>query len=782
MVRKMPAVKKRTPTPDSFFDPPLPTPPAAAADHKPVTGSGSSSAEVRVQKLERQLVLLRQEYSRLCEENERLKDAASLVPYGYCELDRRGLILEANGAFAHMVQSDVRALQGTAMVNFFPERLHQKFLSFLHHAFHSAISHTIDLPIVPIVDEEFYIRMDCRCADRVSGQVLCCVIIAGAAPTRRLTTSEASLLQEEEHFRTIADYSTDWKMWIGLDGRLVWVNSAVELLTGHTPTECYSIPDFPYPLIAESDRETIAGLFSDALGGVEEEGVEFRFLKKDSSEQWGAIRCHPMYDKSGQLLGFCATIKNVGPHKELEEELAHMRRGVDRAVRERTSALQHKNAALSEELVLLQSALELSARREAGKARRDDETPADAPSALPGLSVVVGYGVPVSDAQKKSIRFSKQFLEQVIDAIGDPVFVKNKESRYILVSNSFIEFTGFGRKEIIGKCDHEIFKPEEAAACLISDNAVFEKQTELVTEELFTRYDGQPRRLLVKKSSYFDEHGSQFIVGVLRDVTELRNAEDEMRAAFEKEKELNELKSRFVTMVSHEYKTPLTAILSSAELLELFRKSWDDKKVELHLQKIKRAVETMTEMLSDALFLNKIETGRMQIALNTFELVSFCIMTADEVQSTASHQNIIETSSSVTHAMICTDNKLLRYILTNILSNAMKYSFPKTSIQFETVLAETSVTFRVRNCGIGIPPETYDNLFEPFFRAPNTGSIPGTGLGLSIVKRCVDSLQGTISFESIPNKVTTFTATIPVQVIEYQMGIARAATNHDPVS
>jgi PAS domain S-box-containing protein len=375
-------------------------------------------------------------------------------------------------------------------------------------------------------------------------------------------------------------------------------------------------------------------------------------------------------------------------------------------------------------------------------------------------------------AEERAMKLSRQFFERIVNALGDLVCVKDVARRYVLVNDSFVDFVGIDRQDIIGKSDRELFDPDIAEMIESGDDAVFEKQREFLIEELLPRRDGTQRRILVKKDIYFDEHDQPFIVNVIRDITELRQEEEEIRTALAREKELSELKSRFVSMVSHEYKTPLTAILSSAELLELFRKSWSDEKVNGHLQKIKRAVETMIEMISDALFLNKMDTGRLIVSPNTFELVSFCIMIADEIQACAPVQNKIEFSSNVTNVVVSVDNKLLRYIFTNLLSNAVKYSYADSPIQFELAISGQSGIFRIRNRGIGIPQSHRERLFEPFFRAPNTGTIQGTGLGLSIVKRCVDSLQGTIEVDSEQNGETMFTVTVPMPLLKQRPGVA----------
>lgn len=367
-------------------------------------------------------------------------------------------------------------------------------------------------------------------------------------------------------------------------------------------------------------------------------------------------------------------------------------------------------------------------------------------------------------------------FEQIVDALGDLVCVKDAAQQYLFVNKAFAEFVGIASDGIIGKTDHELFDADTADRILSGDDTFLGINKGWVVDEVRTRWDGVPRHILIRKDIYFDQDGHPITVTVGRDISELRKKEEESRHALAKEKELNELKSRFVSMVSHEYKTPLTAILSSAELLELFRTSWSEAKVDTHIQKIKRAVETMIEMITDALFLNKIETGKITISPSMFDLVTFCIMIADEMQAFASG-NPIEFSSTTTHAVISIDNKFLRYIFANILSNALKYSFPNTSIHFDMNIVGQTGIFRISNRGIGIPPEHIERLFEPFSRATNIGAIQGTGLGLSIVKRCVDSLRGSIEVESIPNESTTFTITLPISVMQHLTSIAHNKQN-----
>lgn len=250
------------------------------------------------------------------------------------------------------------------------------------------------------------------------------------------------------------------------------------------------------------------------------------------------------------------------------------------------------------------------------------------------------------------------------------------------------------------------------------------------------------------------------------EIRKQKEAEEKVKDALTREKELNELKSRFVSMISHEYRTPLTAILSSTELLELYGHKWSEEKKKEHLDKIKGSVNYMTEMLKDVLLINRAEAGRLDFNPDNLELVGFCRTLVREIQLIAGTKCSIAFASNVESLNTFMDKKLLQYIFNNLLVNAVNYSSEDGKIRFELLAGDKDLIFNVTDNGIGIPEEDLQRLFEQFYRGKNTTNIPGTGLGLSIVKRCVDLHNGRIEVESKVGSGTAFTVVIPI--IEHQ--------------
>lgn len=250
-------------------------------------------------------------------------------------------------------------------------------------------------------------------------------------------------------------------------------------------------------------------------------------------------------------------------------------------------------------------------------------------------------------------------------------------------------------------------------------------------------------------------------VGYLIDITERKQLEEYLKVALEKEKELSELKSRFVSMTSHEFRTPLSTILSSSELLEHYRHKWTEEKQLTHLHRIQTAVKRMTEMLNDILIIGKAEAGRLEFVPKSLDVVAYCRNLVEEFQlNLTNHQvDFVSEHESILGNM---DDKLLGHILSNLISNAIKYSPAFSHVQVKFHCRDEFAVFEVQDWGIGIPPEDITHLFESFYRAKNVGNILGTGLGLAIVKKCVDICQGEIFVSSTLGVGTLFTVNLPL--------------------
>jgi len=234
-----------------------------------------------------------------------------------------------------------------------------------------------------------------------------------------------------------------------------------------------------------------------------------------------------------------------------------------------------------------------------------------------------------------------------------------------------------------------------------------------------------------------------------------------MWRALEREKELSQLKSNFVSMVSHEFRTPLGIIQSSAEILHDYLDKLDPAEREEHLRSISRNTRRMAGLMEEVLVLGRLDAGKMDFKPAPIDLPAFCRRLADEILSATEGRCPLELDvSDVGQARA--DERLLRHIFGNLLSNAVKYSEPGQPVQFVVVRQGREAVCVVCDCGIGIPEPDRPRLFQAFHRGQNVDQRPGTGLGLVIVKRCVDLHGGSIQITSQPGKGTTATVRLPL--------------------
>lgn len=241
----------------------------------------------------------------------------------------------------------------------------------------------------------------------------------------------------------------------------------------------------------------------------------------------------------------------------------------------------------------------------------------------------------------------------------------------------------------------------------------------------------------------------------------LHEAKVDALRALEQEKELNRLKSEFVSMISHDFRTPLTTIQACAELIRHSSHQLSPDTQKRYFDKIDLSVEHMLDLLDEILLIGSIEAGGVQFQPSLTNLNQFCYDLIETIQVGDGMQHEIRLTTNCGDIDAMCDPLLLRQILNNLLSNAVKYSPADQPVDFVLDCSEHAIKFQICDRGIGIPLDNQAHLFEPFYRCQNTSEIQGTGLGLTIVKRCIDAHQGQIQIESEEGVGTTVTVTLP---------------------
>lgn len=369
---------------------------------------------------------------------------------------------------------------------------------------------------------------------------------------------------------------------------------------------------------------------------------------------------------------------------------------------------------------------------------------------------------------QQALTDSEKKYRSVVDTIAETLFQIDCTGNFIFLNPAWCELTGYSVEESLNTNFVEYIYPEDRQKSLeCFYRLVSNEQANCRLDVRCITQDGETRWVDVVARTVEERGIVVGVAGALSDITIRKLSEEKMLVALERERELNELRSRFISVTSHEFRTPLTVIASSAGILEEYGDQVTPDHLRRHLRRIHNKVVEMDQLLDDILFISRDGAGKLSFNPTIFDEIQFCREIVEDIQSSTIYHRIVlqvttdresESSESMQPYL---DQHLLRQILSNLLSNAVKYSPEGGNVYFELLLDSEKTVFRVSDEGIGIPTEDLPYIFDEFHRARNIGVMPGTGLGLAVTRRCVDLHKGRIHVESALGKGTTFTVTIP---------------------
>ena len=401
------------------------------------------------------------------------------------------------------------------------------------------------------------------------------------------------------------------------------------------------------------------------------------------------------------------------------------------------------------------------------QARKADRTPFKAAVSLQKLTVgeeqavlCTIYDLTAHQRIEQALRQSEARFRTLAETTNTIVFIRQgKQFSYINPAAQAI--TGYKCEELLACPDiHELIK--ERGRVRLSNRFFF--------PQLFPQYEEV--KILTKNGeecwldcsiavTEFD--GKPAVLGTAIDITKRKQAETETRNALAKEKELNQLRSHFISMVSHEFRSPLNIIAFSASSLQRFYHQWAEEKKLKYLSRIQVSVEKLGQLLDQILLIGRAEAGKVEVQPNAIDLVQFCEELVADMRLSDRNSHPIAFISHTEQSIAWVDEKLLQPILTNLLSNALKYSSSGSPVTLELWIDTQQIIFQVTDQGIGIVTTEQSHLYELFHRGDNVGTTPGSGLGLAVVKRFVEIQNGQIIFASEPDVGTTCTVTLPLQ-------------------
>ncbi len=614
---------------------------------------------------------------------------------------------------------------------------------------------------------------------------------------------EAALADSEERFRLLVEGGKDYAIYmLDPEGHIISWNTGAERIKGYKSTEILGMPFSCF--YTKADRaagkpEQLLNL-AQVHGQIEDEGWR---VCKNGSHIWVDAIITALKDQNGQLRGFSKVIRDNTENRYSQLALQESEQRLQAILDNSTALIYVKDLQGRYITINAWFGILFNVDREDIKGKTDYDifpkemadiyrandlkvietrSPLDWEEVVPHqdelhtyLSIkfplfdaageiyaVCGISTNISERKRveNALNSSVATNRALLDAIPDSMFRISFEGIFVNFKAAKNNRLPLPTGEFLGKSLFDVF-PQEVANPMMDcvQLALTTKNMQILEYQLLLDDN------LLDYEARIAVSAENEVMAIIRDITERKRVEADIRKALEKEKELGELKSRFVTMASHEFRTPLATILSSSELLEYYSHKWSDDKKIKHQQRIQSSVKHMTNLLDDVLLIGKAEAGKLEFQPKLLDIIQLSRDLVEEVQvTTQSHRINLCTRGQLAKLDGLIDEKLLRHIITNLLTNAVKYSPQGKEVNFDLSCDRQQVIFAIQDGGIGISSEDRQQLFESFHRGKNVSNIPGTGLGLAIVKKSVDLHGGTIDVQSQLNVGTTFTVTLPLSL------------------
>lgn len=547
--------------------------------------------------------------------------------------------------------------------------------------------------------------------------------------TDKAKADRENILKEKQSFGALMDYASIGVIVVNREFRIVLMNNSTLHLFGYKKKELSGINI--ETLIPSSSQKKYKQHLSNYFTYPENPSLGFSMeliaVKKNGSEFPVEVSIGNFKtDKENFAILF---VNDITLRKEVEDEIRKLNFQLELKVKERTDELDVTIARLEEQI------------QETEKAKAE-------------LEKVM------------------QYQKAVLDSSGAMIIATGPNGIITLFNQAAENLLGYKADEVIGKCDPSIFHDiDETRKSAIKYSKELGKQI----SPGFEAYVAKSRGNVVNKNewTYVKKDGTRFPVslsitafrnnqneitgflGVAVDISETKKTEEELKKALSREIELNEMKSRFVSIASHEFRTPLSTVLSSTYLLQKYTQTDEQPKREKHINRIVSSVTLLTDMLDDLLNVGKIEEGKVSPKFSLFNLKEHIENNIEEIKSLLKKgQQIIFNHNGKDQVLL--DPSMLSHIVMNLLSNGIKFSPEGTSILIDSKISGSLLEITVRDQGIGISKEDQQHLFERFYRSKHAVDVQGTGLGLYIVQKYTELMNGKVECKSDPGNGTEF--------------------------
>lgn len=497
------------------------------------------------------------------------------------------------------------------------------------------------------------------------------------------------------------------------EGNMVYINSAVMDSSGYSHEELMGAN----PRIFKSGKtnpEVYKELWDTISAGAEWHG-EWMNKRKDGELYWERVSISPIFDEEDSIINYLAVKQDITESKNKENEIRDLNLNLEKKIAQRTRELEKSNRSLMKEI------------EERIRVEND-------------------------------LQFKTQQLEKFFTVSLDLLCITTLKGEFIELNKAWEETLGFSSQEIRKKRFFDLLHPEDIEPTLEAIEILKSDQSVIGFTNRYRTASGDFRNI-----EWHSVLVGNLIYGAARDVTDRINLEKSLRESIEREKELNELKSRFVSTASHEFQTPLSSILMSGAALLNYWDKYNREQIASKLENITAKAQHLGEIVTNVMQVSRIQAGQINFNPTTFDLILICRQAIKDIETDYKIRGTIDFQSSHTTLPFFGDRLLILQAMLNLVSNAVKYSQPNPAVTVGVNVENESIVISVADNGIGIPPQAMENLFTPFFRASNVKNIEGNGLGLPIVKDNIDVHHGSIRVETALNKGTKFFISLPIK-------------------
>ena len=618
--------------------------------------------------------------------------------------------------------------------------------------------------------------------------------------------AEKALLESEKNYRRLHESLMDGYVQVDLKGNILKCNDTYLKITGYNFDDLQNIS---YEKITPEKwhKAEQAILDTQLYKRGYTDVYEKEYIRKDGSICNIELRAFILKNDKGESEGSWAIVRDITGRKKIEEALklqseafealsvAVVITSVEGIIQWTNSAFTKltgysPNEAIGKDTRLLKSGMhndhfykelwdsilhgqvwrnEFINKRKDGTVYYEDNTITPVFDAYGNITnfIAIKFDITEKKEMENALRESEERWQFALEGSGDGVWDWDVESNIIYVSPQWKRMLGYDSDELIQNFNdvENLIHPDDREKNIQSIEKYFRGENALyVNEHRVLCKDGAYKWVLVRgKILNRDKANNPLrIIGTQADITNRKKFEEQLLSNLEKEKELNDLKSRFVSTASHEFRTPLASILLISDVLISYWEKYEKTLIESKLKTIKERVLFLTDIVDNVLQVSKIQEGKIEFKPEEIDLVDFCKSSIDSFNVNESLKNKIQFSSKYKSLTAIIDLRLMNQILDNLISNAIKYTPENPHIIITLRKENEEVIISVEDNGIGIPEEDRKHIFDAFYRAANAKNFQGNGLGLNIIKESLINQGGDITFSSITGKGTTFKVHLPV--------------------